>query len=162
MAQQGVVLSETGDSVTILNDSGTTAITAGDLLYFPTNDNEFGTTVTTAKAAMADSAIKVKSSNLSASSYLTPGGVALTDIAADGYGTMALRGVFLHRVSDNTEAGESVMQEDKTSLKLRAIKDLGTTVLIDGAGMQDVRVGRALTGGATENQIIAWKLKLQR
>ncbi len=160
MAQLGVVLSETGDSITVLNDSGTTAITAGDLLFFPTNDNEFGTTVTTAKAAMADSAVKVKSAHLSATSNILPGGVALTDIAADGYGTMALRGVFLHRCSSDTEAGESIMQEAATSQKVLAIPDLGTTVAVDGAGMVDVKIGRALTGGATEDQVIAWKLKL--
>ena len=147
-------------NLTVLNDSGTTAITAGDMLFFTTNDDEFGTTVTTAKAAMSESAVKVKSAHLSVNSHLLPGGVALTDIAADGYGTMALEGIFLHRISANTEAGESIMQETTTSMKVVAMIDLGTTVLVQGAGLVDLKMGRALTGGTAENKVIAWKLAL--
>lgn len=160
MAQLGVVLFKEAESITVLNDSGTTAITAGDMLYFTTNDDEFGTTVTTAKAAMADSAVKVKSAHLDANSHLLPGGVALTDIAADGYGTMALEGIFLHRIGANTEAGESIMQETTTSQKVVAMLDLGTSTLVQNAGLVDLKVGRALTGGTAENKVIAWKLSL--
>ena len=160
MAQSGIVLFDEGKTITVLNDSGTTAITAGDLLYFTTNDDKFGTTVSAAQAAYSAADVKVKGATMSASSHLTPAGVALTDIAADGYGTMALEGLFLHPVSANTEAGESIMQETTTSTKVVAMVDLGTTVLVQGAGLADCKIGRALTGGSADGKIILWKLAL--
>lgn|SRR3990167_7510563 len=160
MAQSGDILFQDGNSITILNDSGTSTITAGDLLYFTTNDDKFGTTVATAASAYSASDIVVKAAHWSASSHLLPAGVALTDVAVDGYGSMALEGIFLHRVSANTEAGESIMHESSTSQKVVALVDLGTTVLVQGAGLADLKVGRALTGGTAEDKIIAWKLTL--
>lgn len=160
MAQNGVVLFREGESITVLNDSTTTAITAGDLLYFTTNDDKFGTTVASAQAAYTASDIVVKAANWSASSHLLPAGVALTDMAANGYGSMALEGVFLHRAAANTEAGESIMHETTTSQKVVAMVDLGTTVLVQGAGLADLKMGRALTGGSAEDKIIAWKMSL--
>lgn len=160
MAQTGVLFSTDGDSITVLNDSGTTAIEAGSMLFFLANDDAFGTTVASSRAAYAAGDVKVKQADWSTASYLTPAGVAATDIAADGYGTMLLEGLFLNRVSADTEAGEAIMQETTTSAQVLAIADLGTTVLVQGAGLSHFKMGRALTGGSAEKKIILWKLTL--
>jgi len=163
MAQTGVMLTPNGDSITVLNDSGTTAITAGDLLYFTTNDDVLGSTTASAaycRAAYSGGDVKVKAANWSNSSHLLPAGVAISDIPADGYGAMAMEGLFMHPVAANTEAGESLMHETTTSQRLVAIVDLGTTVLVQGAGLADLKVGRALTGGSAKGKYILWKLAL--
>src|SRR3990167_4810193 len=106
MAQTGFVFSDEGRTLTVLNDSGTTAITAGDLCGTGTNDNVLTGTAASARNAYGAGDIKVFS-QVANNKYGAPMGVALADVAADGYGGLALEGFFIHAVSENVEAGDA-------------------------------------------------------
>ena len=159
MAQLGFILSDEGRSITVLNDSGTTAITAGDLLYSIANDDVLGATAAAAPNSYAAGDIKVKATSFSASGYATPIGVAAEDIAIDGYGTALLEGIFMHKVSENVEAGNPVQFAETTAQAELQLMDIGTATqaLTDLSG---VKMGRALTGGSADGKYIVWKLTL--
>jgi predicted RecA/RadA family phage recombinase len=159
MAQLGFILQDEGRNITVLNDSGTTAITAGDLVFSIANDNVLGTTAAAARNSYAGGDIRVKPLAASATGYQTPIGVALQDIPADGTGNVALEGVWMHKVSENVEAGNPVQFAENTSQGELQLMDVATTsgALTEGVG---VKVGRALTGGTADGQYIIWKLTL--
>jgi len=157
MAQTGFPLGLNGESITILNDSGTTAITAGDIVASIACDDKFTGTAATARSSYAAGDIRGKSALLANTYYKTVIGVALQDIPADGYGSIALEGVFLHPVDANVEAGENVMFNISTGNKLAPITDLGTTAVL---GDGNYIIGKALTGGSADGKYIAWKLTL--
>ncbi|RLE44057.1 hypothetical protein DRJ19_01395, partial [Candidatus Woesearchaeota archaeon] len=108
MAQVGFLLSDEGRTLTVLNDSTTSAITAGDIVYCIANDDKFGTTASSVLGNYSAGDVKVKAAHWSNTAYKTVIGVALTDIPANSYGTIALEGIFLHPVSGDTEAGDPV------------------------------------------------------
>lgn len=150
-----------GRTLTVLNDSTTTAITAGDPVYSAANDNVFQTTLTAAAYAAGD--IKVKSTIWTAgtTAQKAPMGVALTDIAANGYGTIARKGLWMHAVSGNVEAGNAVSLTEQTTTKtnnvIALIADPGTTAPQNAV---HIKVGRALSGGSTAGEHILWELNL--
>ncbi|MAH50304.1 hypothetical protein CMI37_31070 [Candidatus Pacearchaeota archaeon] len=148
MAQTGFMLSDEGRSLTVLNDSGTTAIEAGDIVFSIANDDAFTGTAASARNAYAAGDIKVKSMTDSATGYQTVMGVALQDIPADGYGSIALEGVFLHATNADLEAGERLQGDEAASNK------------VDVAGEFAHVCGRALTGGSADGKYVAWKLSL--
>ena len=152
----GVFLSDESRTLTVLNDSGTTAINAGDLVYSAANDNAIGATGANVKSNYAAGDVKVKSIVCSNAGYKTILGVAITDIGADDYGTIALEGLFAHSVTENVEAGNAVQAEEGTSNALQ-LNDMGTTA---GYNQTDTKIGRALTGGSTDGNYIIWKLSL--
>jgi len=158
MAQTGFPLFMDANSLTVLNDSGTTAITAGDIVYSAANDDKFGTTYATARSSYAAGDVKVKSMLWSTSGYKTVVGVALTDIAADGYGTIALEGAFLHRAEGNLEAGDPIRGCSTTANRVELCPiDVGTT----STGLANrYKIGKALTGGSAAKKIVLWKLSL--
>lgn len=157
MAQAGLLLSDEGRTITAINDSTTTAITAGDPVYFTTNNDQITGTFADVRAAYAAADIKVKSITCSATGYTLPAGIALTDCAAsssteDKVVTVALKGVFAHAVDADTEAGETLAFNAAVTQKLtpyRASATFGTTQYI---------VGRALTGGSADGKFIIWRL----
>ena len=153
----GFVFSEDNTSSSVLNDSGTTAITAGDVVYCATNDNVFVTTTTLAsgKGSYAVGDVKGKSMAWSATGYQTLVGVAKTDIAADGYGSVYLSGLFFHATNDNIEAGDMVCGATTTKNRVQTVTDNGTTTLLTKGNFV---VGRALTGGSTGGEYVLWKL----
>jgi len=148
MAQTGFMLSDEGRSITVLNDSGTTAIEAGDICYSAANDDVLTGTAAQVRNAYAAGDIKVKSMTDSASGYETVLGIALEDIPADGYGSIAMEGVFMHATVENVEAG-GVLQGDEAATNKVAVADEFGHV-----------IGRALTGGSVDGKYIAWKLTL--
>ena len=153
MAQAGFVLSDEGRTITAVNDSGTTAITAGDPVYFTTNDDKLTGTASTARAGYAYDDIKVKGLPCSATGYKLPAGIALTDAAStDGTQlTVALEGIFIHAVNSNTEAGHILFFDAATSQKVDTCNATSNVM---------VKVGRALTGGSADGKFIVWKLCL--
>jgi hypothetical protein len=153
MAQTGFMLSDEGRTLTVLNDSGTTAIEAGDIVWSATNDDQFTGTAASARNAYAAGDIKVKSMTDSATGYQTVLGIAQEDIPADGYGSIAMEGIFIHAVSENVEAGNLVQGDEAGSNKL---------MVQDVAAAADLthNIGRALTGGTADGTYIAWKLSL--
>ena len=160
MAQTGFVLSDEGRSITILNDSGTTAIEAGDLVFSIANDDQFSDTVAAVRNSYAANDIKGKSMTDSASGYQTLMGVAQEDIPADGYGSIAMEGVFLHSVQADTEAGERVRGSAAASNKLVPLV-AGTATYAAGIVNNTLySCGKALTGGSADGKYIAWKLTL--
>lgn len=157
MAQTGFPLFMDAGSITVLNDSTTTAITAGDGVYSIANNDKFTGTAASVRSGYAAGDIKVKKASLANTSYKTFIGVALTDIGADEYGSVALEGVFVHPAAGAITSGDWIQWNTTTSNQVQAITDLGTTVLLtDG----DYIIGKALTGASTENKYVAWKLCL--
>lgn len=154
MALSGFKLSDEGRTITILNDSGTTAITAGDIVYSATNDDVLGGTAAAVRNAYAAGDIKGKSILCADTGYQTVIGVALEDIPADGYGAIAMEGVFMHAVGENVEAGNPV----------QGLEGDGTTTVIANkvqiADGFDHKIGQALTGGSTDGKYVIWKLAL--
>lgn len=158
MAQTGFPLFLNAEAITVLNDSTTTAITAGDICYSIANDDKFGTTYATARSGYAAGDIKVKSALLANTAYKTVLGVALNDIAANEYGTIALEGIFLHRAEGNLEAGDPIRMCSSTANRVELCPiDVGTT----STGLANrYKIGKALTGGSAQKKIVAWKLVL--
>jgi hypothetical protein len=154
MAQAGFPLFFDGDAVAVHNDSTTTAITAGDICRV-TNADAFGTTLTVSSIAYAKGDIKVKAGHWSATGYKNIGGVAMTDIPADGYGTLALEGVFLNRADYAITAGDHIQFATTTAQRVARVHDLGTTLLL---GWGHYEIGKALTGASATKYIIAWKM----
>lgn len=163
MTQYGFVLSDEGRTITALNDSSTTAITAGDPVYYVTNDDKFGSTASTARSSYAYSDVLVKTLPCSATGYQAPAGIALTDAGTSEQVTVALEGVFLHRTNSNTEAGAALQFDASTSQKVDTLdtslsfSSTGTTATITQASY---KVGRAITGGSADKKYILWKLTL--
>ena len=157
MAQTGFPLFVDADVITVLNDSTTTAITAGDGVYSVANNDRFTGTASTARSSYSAGDIKVKKASLSNTAYKTFIGIALTDIAPDSYGSVAMEGIFLHPAAGAITAGDWIQWNTTTSNQVQAVTDLGTTaVLTDG----DYIIGKALTGASAENKYIAWKMTL--
>jgi|TARA_Y100000310_G_scaffold140352_2_gene139792 predicted RecA/RadA family phage recombinase len=146
MAQTGFVLSDEGRSITILNDSGTTAIEAGDLVFSIANDDVLTQTAASARNTYAANAIKGKSMTDSASGYQTILGVALEDIPADGYGALAMEGVFIHQTDEDVEAGGLLQGDEAASNKVAVADEFAH------------KIGYALTGGSADTEHIIWKL----
>jgi len=161
MAQTGFVLSDEGRTLTVLNDSGTTAITAGDLVYTGTVNDVLTGTAASARNAYAAGDVKVFSITASATGYKTVLGVALEDIPVDGYGTIAMEGLFITPAQANIEAGDLVRGTAATSNKLNAIAGATTSVtkaVFENAALYSV--GKAITGGSADGKYIIWKLSL--
>lgn len=157
MAQTGFPLFMDADVITVLNDSTTTAITAGDGVYSIANNDALTGTAASVRAGYAAGDIKVKLASGANTSYKTFIGVALTDIAADGYGSVALEGIFAHPAAAAITSGDWIQWNTTTSNQVQAITDLGTTaILADG----DYIIGKALTGASTADKYIAWKMCL--
>jgi len=161
MAQTGFVLSDEGRSITVLNDSGTTAIEAGDILWSAVNNDVLTGTAASARNAYGAGDIKVKSMTDSATGYQTVLGVALEDIPADGYGACAMEGVFIHATNSDTEAGDPLMGDNAASNKVDTLSGPTTTVTAAAAiALTQHKVGRALTGGSADGKYVVWKLSL--
>lgn len=167
MAQTGFTLSDEGRTITVLNDSGTTAITAGDLVYSAVNNDVLTATAASARNAYGAGDIKVIGMANSATGYKTVLGVALEDIPADGYGAVCMEGVFIHPVSADTEAGDALMGAASAN-KVRKIADAvmatattaGLTNIKTAVDNQRYKLGRALTGGSADGKYIVWKFSL--
>jgi predicted RecA/RadA family phage recombinase len=163
MAQTGIQLSDEGKTITILNDSGTTAIYAGDLVYALANDDVLTGTAASARAAYnAATDIKGTAMSASATGYKTVLGVALEDIPVSSVGAIAMEGVFMTPVSDNTEAGD-VLQGAASANKVVRIPTVtagSTTANADKCEAIKYKIGRALTGGSADGKYIIWKLSL--
>jgi hypothetical protein len=165
MAQVGFLLLDEGRTITAQNDSGTTAITAGDPVYFTTNNDAFGSTAASVRANYAYSDLQVKSLVCSNTGYKTPAGIAISDASVaggtgDGEVTVALEGIFFHPVNADTEAGDAVIFDKATSQKLDILA-VGSTTLANAAKEAvQWKVGRALTGGSADGKYVMWKLSL--
>lgn len=144
------MLSDEGRTITVQNDSGTTAIFAGDIVYGAANTNVLTQTAATARNAYAAGDILASSMLWSATGYQTVLGVALEDIPADGFGSVALEGVFIHPANEAIAAGENVQGDEATAVKLNALD----------TGNVEHKIGRALTGSSADTEYIVWKLSL--
>ena len=157
MAQTGFWLSDEGRAITVTNDSGTTAIEAGDICFSIANDDVLTQTAVSARNAYGAGDIKVKSMTDSASGYITVLGVAIEDIPVDGVGAIALEGVFMHGCNSNTEAGEPLQGDAAAANKVDVLGVATTTV---GRDIVQRKIGRALTGASADTEFIVWKLSL--
>ena len=160
MAQAGLVLSDEGRTITAINDSTTTAITAGDPVYFTANNDVVGATFASVRGAYAYGDIKVKTLVCSNTGYKTPAGIALNDASTSGSSqlTVALEGLFAHPTNSDTEAGDPLMFDASTSQKVENLRTNGNAGV--GSAVIAWKVGRALTGGSADTQYVIWKLTL--
>jgi len=160
MAQTGFMLSDEGRSITVLNDSGTTAITAGDLCFSAANTDVIGGTAAAARNSYAAGDVKVMSVEASVTGYKTPIGVALEDIPVNGYGAVAMEGVFITQAQAAIAAGDAVRGTAAADNELVALALATTTVAAATVNNQLYKVGRALTGASTDGKFLIWKLSL--
>jgi len=123
---EGFLLSDEGRIITVTNDSTTTAISAGDVVYATTNDDVLGTTSSGIPSNYSATDIKVKAAKWSNTAYKTVIGVAITDIDANDKGSIATDGLFIHQAQENIEAGQAVQFYEGTANKLQ-VNDAGTT-----------------------------------
>jgi len=160
MAQTGFQLMDEAKSISVLNESGTTVIYAGDLVHSAANDDKFTGTAARARAGYAAGDVKVRTNTASSTGYKTPIGVAITDIAADGYGMVALEGMFIHPADGNTEAGDPIMgvASSNSVVQITAAVAGSTTANATSIDLHRYRVGRALTGGSAAGKYLLWKL----
>lgn len=160
MVQTGFYFSDEGRTLAVENDSTTTAITAGDLVYVvaSANDDVLTQTSSTARAAYAAGNVKVKrcadATTVAVNKFL---GVAVEDIAADGRGAIAMEGVWMHAVSEGVEAGAPAQVYEATANKLSALDAATTTV---GTAIVADKCGRFITGASGANEYVMWKLSL--
>ena len=154
MAQDGFMLSDEGRTISVTNDSGTTAIDAGDIVYSIANDDVLTGTAASARNEYTGIDVKCKSILCSDTGYQTVLGVAVEDIPADGVGSIAMEGVFIHPTAENIEAGNPC----------QGIEGDGTTVVIANkiqvADSFDHKIGLALSGGSADGKYVIWKLAL--
>lgn len=152
MTQDGFLLTDEGRTISVENDSGTTAIEAGDIVYSATNDDVLTGTAASARNAYDIGDIKVKSIVCSDTGYQTAIGIAQQDIPAGEKGSINLEGVFMHPTAENIEAGELVqgMEGDGTTTpianKVQVADEFGHAI------------GRALSGGSADGKYIIWKM----
>ena len=156
MTNTGYQLFDQGFTLDVTNDSGTTAISAGDIVYATANTDKFGSTLASIGGTYSSSDVQVFRMAGAATGYTKVVGVAITDIAAAGKGTIALEGVFLHQASEAIVAGDAVQGYEGTANKLSAADASGATT----AKTYVHKIGRSLTGASAANFIVLWKLTL--
>jgi len=154
---QGIILGIDGNSFTAKNVSATTAITAGDIVWCPTNNDVFQTTANVSSYTWSD--VKVKTVK-SATAYKTAVGVALNDAGTSASNTaqvgVAFTGIFMHQAlgagDGNIESGSAVQCTETAANGLQ----------VDGNATTepDVCIGRALTGSSGSPEYILWKLNI--
>jgi len=157
---QGIIMGIDGHTFTAKNVSATTAITAGDIVYAPTNNDVFQTTANLSSYSWDD--VKVKTILCSATGYKTVLGVALNDAGTSAAATsqvaVAMRGLFMHQAKGSTsntgniEAGSAVQATESAENGLQ----------VDGNATTepDVCIGHALTGAAGSPEYVLWKLNM--
>lgn len=159
MAQVGLYFSDEGRTITVLNDSGTTAITAGDLIYSTSGNDAFGATFASVRGNYTADDVKAKSMHWSATGYQKVLGVAVEDIPADGYGSVSLEGVFYHPASEAIETGAPIQGYEGTAQKVSALDQATTTVT--AAAVNSIardKIGFTLTGASADTKYVLWKL----
>lgn len=158
MAQVGLLFSDEGRTFTVLNDSGTTAILAGDLVYSTSGNDQIADALADVRGAYAAGDVKVKGMHFSATGYQKVIGVAVEDIPVDGYGAVAMEGVFAHPASEAIETGAPVQGYEGTAQKLSAL-DQGTATYV-AAELNILtrdRIGVTLTGASADTKYVLWK-----
>jgi hypothetical protein len=157
MAQTGFMLEDNGDVIPVVNGSGTTAITAGDIVYSDgSSADKLTGTAASARNAVGASDISVKSIVCANTGYRFVLGVAIDDIPADGKGAVATEGVFITAAKEAIVAGNCVQGYEGTANKIQ-VADNGTTASYEGFA---TKIGRALTGATTDGKYLIWKLSL--
>jgi len=159
MAQENFLFDDDGRVVSGINGNGTSAITAGDLLYASgPSTSPFGTTVPN---GVDYDEIEVEPIKFATAVLDTQGGrivgVAMHDAAAGSQISFATEGLFLSPVIDTTgyiQAGMPVRAcEGETTA---GITNCGTTT--GPAGSESVlKCGIALTSANVDGDYVLWK-----
>ena len=164
MAQENLLFDDDGRTVIGVNGNGTSAITAGDILFAsgPTT-SPFGTT---APSGVDYDHIEVEPLKYTASAAVdTVGGrvvgIALHDAAAGSQVTFATRGLFLSPVIDTTcpiAPGFPIKGDDSSTTA--GVSACGTTT---GPTAKEglTWIGRALTGVNASGDYILWLLNIR-
>jgi len=162
MAQQNYLFSDNADVISGLNGNGTSAITAGDLLYNSSpSTSPFGTTV---PSGVDYDEVEVEPIKFATANADEQGGrivgIALHDAAAGSQITFCTRGLFLSPVIDTTGAiygGQPVRAAEGTTTA--GVTNCGTTTG-PTATERLLQVGRALTGARADGNYVLWLLNI--
>lgn len=157
MAATGGMWSDDGKTIGVLNDSGTTIIYAGDLVYVTSGTDGLGGTFASMRTAYAKGDITAKRMADSATGYIKVCGVAVNDIAADGYGTIAMEGIFVHPSAEAIAAGACVQGYEGTANKIATLDVTGSTTVV---GPENHKIGRCLIPASAGNKLVMWKMTL--
>ena len=163
MAQSAYVLSDEGRTFSATNDSGTTAIFAGDIVYTGTINDKFTGTAARVRSAYAVADVLIKGMLWSATGYKNVVGVALEDIPAAKVGAVSTTGLWFHAVSADTEAGDALMGHAGTANRVKVIPAVtsgSTTANAASCDLLKYKIGTAITGGSAAGKFILWKLNI--
>lgn len=160
MAQENFLFDDDGRVVSGINGNGTSAITAGDILYAsPPSTSPFGTTVPSGVDydEIEVESIKFATATGNDAQGNSVVGVAMHDAAAGSQISFATEGLFLSPVIDTTgyvRAGNYVRAAEGESTA--GIVRCGTTT---GATVAEFRgkIGYALTSAETTGDYVLWK-----
>jgi hypothetical protein len=158
MAKTGLMFSDDGKTLTVKNVDSTNAIYAGDIVYSRSTVDSLGGTFASARTAYEYSDVGVGPIKASATGYQLVVGVAVTDIAASGYGTIAMEGVFIHTAQEAIVSGGCVQGYEGTANKLMALdtKSAGTQAVTEYTH----KIGKALIGTSAGDKLCLWKLNV--
>ena len=157
MAQKNFLFDDDGRMVSGINGNGTSAITAGDILYAsPPSTSPFGTTVPSGVDYDEIEVEPIKFATAVAQGKFIVG-VAMHDAAAGSQVTFATEGLWLSPVIDTTgyvQAGRFVRASEGTTTA--GITNCGSTT---GPTPQEHRykIGYAITSANTDADYIMWK-----
>ena len=163
MAQENFLFDDDARVISGINGNGTSAITAGDILYASApSTSPFGTTV---PSGVDYDEIEVEPIKFATATLDTQGGrivgVAMHDAAAGSQVSFATRGLYLSPVIDSTgciQAGMPVRAAEGTTTA--GVTNCGTTT--GPAGSEGVLwIGRALTGANTDGDYVLWLLNVR-
>jgi predicted RecA/RadA family phage recombinase len=164
MVQTEFLLSDIGRTFTAVNDSATTAIRAGDIVFAAQGStSQLGSTVANSLTDYAYNDVSVKACRLVGTTTLTKRviGVAITDAAAASQVTVAMEGIFLSPVDATATvitSGHPVKAADATTSGVDPLaQDYGTTSTALGAFY---KIGRSLVGANSSKDYLLWKLTL--
>ena len=155
MAQVNFMLSDKGDTFTAVNGNGTSAITAGDILYASGSTAvALGTTVPSGLGYDDIEVEPIKFATATTQGHSVVG-IAEEDAAAGSQVTVRTRGLFFSPIEATTcplRAGNAVRASDGTTSA--GVARAGTTTR--AADAMSLSFGVALTGSAVDNDYIVW------
>ena len=158
MAQVGFYHSDEGRTFSVTNDSTTTAITCGDLVYSTSSNDVFGATSTSVAGNYDISDVKVKAMHWSATGYQKVVGIATEDIPASGTGSVAAEGMFFHPASEAIATGSPVQGYEGTAQKISALDQATTTVTAAAVNsLNRDKIGYTLSGASADTKYVLWK-----
>ena len=161
MAQKNFLFDDDGRVVGGINGNGTSAITAGDILYAtPPSTSPWGTTVPAGVNYDDIHVEPVKFATATVEGKFVVG-VAMHDAAAGSQVSFATEGLFLSPIIDTTGYVHSgCLLRAAEGATYPGVTNCGTTCMASGSEMTtavQTKIGFALSSANTDGDYILWK-----